>query len=99
MKSLPASVTSSSSKEDSQRLKGFCLVDISVLSAVFHLLCCPVCKYGHVELQEKHCKRRGHYTGECFYLQPKRGRVRDSSEGSGGLKKIQKGEGGEEGVG
>ena len=62
MKSLPASVRkldeissesdNSSSEEYSEGPNGFRLVDISVLSAVFHLLCCPVSKHGRVELQE-----------------------------------------------
>ena len=62
VKSLPASVRkldeiscesdNNSSKEYPEGPEGFRLVDISVLSAVFHLLCCPVCKNGRVELQE-----------------------------------------------
>lgn len=62
MNSLPASVRklneSSSESDDSSSKKysegpdGFRFLDISVLSAVFHLLCCPVCKHGRVKLQE-----------------------------------------------
>ena len=62
VKSLPVSVKklheisseldNTSSEEYFKGPDGFHLVNISVLSAAFHLLCCPVSKHGHVELKE-----------------------------------------------
>ena len=96
MKSFPASVrkldepsgesNSSSSKEDSNGPEGFRFVDISVLASVFQLFRCPVCKYGHIELEEDgsakmgfasllmlKCKNRNCKFSEKFYTSSKIG--------------------------
>ena len=40
-------------------IKGFRFVNISILASVFQLFWCPVCKYGHVVLEEdKETKKR-----------------------------------------
>lgn len=69
VKSLPASVRklykisiesdNNSGEEYSKGPEGFRLVDISVLSAVFHLLCCPVCKHGRVEFAGRQRRQDG----------------------------------------
>ena len=96
MKSFPASVrkldepsgesNSSSSKDDSNGPEGFRFVDISVLASVFQLFRCPVCKYGHIELEEDgsakmgfasllvlKCKNRNCKFSERFYTSSKIG--------------------------
>ena len=42
----------SSSEDDSAAIQGFRFIDMAVLSPIFRLLLCPMCKKNHVELDE-----------------------------------------------
>ena len=51
---------SDSSIEDvTESIEGFRFVDISILASVFQLFWCPVCKYGHVVLEEDKGAKKG----------------------------------------
>lgn len=51
---------SDSSIEDvPESIEGFPFVDISILASGFQLFWCPVCKYGHVVLEEDNEAKRG----------------------------------------
>lgn len=45
-------IETSSSEDDSAAIQGFRFIDMAVLSPIFRLLLCPMCKKNHVELDE-----------------------------------------------
>lgn len=49
----------SSVKDVPESTEGFRFIDISILSSVFQLFWCPVCKYGHVVLEEDKEAKKG----------------------------------------
>jgi len=55
----------SSTDDVPESIKGFRFVDLSILASVFQLFWCPVCKYGHVVLEEDKESKEGVCFSSC----------------------------------